>query len=57
MSLTAHPDKDELLMFGGEHFTGNKVSTYGQWFQKMKVTVLSAMSVMHTVYTCTEFSA
>lgn len=24
-SLVAHPEKDELLMFGGEYFTGNKV--------------------------------
>lgn len=28
MSLTAHPDKDELLMFGGEYFTGNKMHMY-----------------------------
>ena len=26
MSLTAHPDRDELIMFGGEYFTGSKVS-------------------------------
>ncbi len=25
MTLTAHPDKDELMLFGGEHFDGNKV--------------------------------
>ena len=29
MSLTAHPDKDELIMFGGEYFTGTKVSEIG----------------------------
>ena len=26
MTLSPHPDKDELIMFGGEYFTGNKVS-------------------------------
>jgi len=25
MTLTPHPDRDELIMFGGEYFTGNKV--------------------------------
>ena len=25
MTLTAHPDKDELIMFGGEYYTGHKV--------------------------------
>ncbi|XP_053401413.1 kelch domain-containing protein 4-like isoform X2 [Mercenaria mercenaria] len=25
MSLTPHPDRDELIMFGGEFFTGNKM--------------------------------
>ena len=25
MSLTAHPDKDELIMFGGEYFNGSQV--------------------------------
>ena len=25
MTLTPHPDKDELIMFGGEYFTGNQV--------------------------------
>ncbi|WAR12766.1 KLDC4-like protein [Mya arenaria] len=28
MSLTAHPDKEELIMFGGEYFTGNKMYLY-----------------------------
>ncbi|XP_064610949.1 kelch domain-containing protein 4-like [Liolophura sinensis] len=28
MTLTAHPDKDELIMFGGEYFTGNKMHMY-----------------------------
>ena len=25
MTLSVHPDKDELIMFGGEHFDGKKV--------------------------------
>jgi len=25
MTLTAHPDKDILLMFGGEYFDGSRV--------------------------------
>ncbi len=25
MTLTPHPDKDELIMFGGEYFNGRKV--------------------------------
>ena len=38
MSLTAHPDKDELIMFGGEYFNGSKVwpaykpTTFNQLF-------------------------
>lgn len=28
MTLTPHPDKDELMMFGGEYFTGNKMYMY-----------------------------
>ncbi|ELU14765.1 hypothetical protein CAPTEDRAFT_226649 [Capitella teleta] len=28
MSLTAHPDKDELFMFGGEFFSGNNTTVY-----------------------------
>ena len=27
MTLTAHPEKDELIMFGGEYFNGKKVSS------------------------------
>ena len=26
MTLVAHPDKEELIMFGGEYFTGKQVS-------------------------------
>lgn len=26
-TLVPHPDKDELIFFGGEYFDGNKVST------------------------------
>lgn len=25
-SLTAHPEKDELILFGGEYFNGQKVT-------------------------------
>lgn len=25
-SFTAHPEKDELILFGGEYFNGQKVS-------------------------------
>ncbi|XP_060595724.1 kelch domain-containing protein 4-like [Ruditapes philippinarum] len=28
LSFTAHPDRDELIMFGGEYFTGNKMYMY-----------------------------
>ncbi|KAI0236404.1 Kelch domain-containing protein 4 [Lamellibrachia satsuma] len=28
LSLTPHPDKDELVMFGGEYFNGNKTFVY-----------------------------
>ncbi|KAL3860433.1 hypothetical protein ACJMK2_010557 [Sinanodonta woodiana] len=28
MTLTAHPDKEELIMFGGEYFTGKKMFMY-----------------------------
>lgn len=27
MTLTPHPDKDELIMFGGEFLTGSKVKS------------------------------
>jgi len=26
MTLVAHPDKEELIMFGGEYYTGKQVS-------------------------------
>lgn len=32
MTLVAHPDKDELIMFGGEYFTGNKMHLYNDLF-------------------------
>ncbi|KAH9515686.1 kelch domain containing 4 [Bulinus truncatus] len=32
VSLVAHPDKDELLMFGGEYFTGNKMYMYNDLY-------------------------
>ncbi|BFZ13554.1 hypothetical protein BsWGS_16593 [Bradybaena similaris] len=31
-SLVAHPERDELLMFGGEYFTGNKMFVYNDLF-------------------------
>lgn len=44
MTLTPHPDKDELILFGGEYFTGNKVgnSTCGYTVsnEAVKVTIL-----------------
>jgi len=27
MSFVAHPDKDELVMFGGEYFNGKQVKS------------------------------
>ncbi|KAI8759587.1 kelch domain-containing protein 4 [Biomphalaria glabrata] len=32
ISLVAHPEKDELLMFGGEYFTGNKMYMYNDLY-------------------------
>ncbi|GFO25318.1 kelch domain-containing protein 4-like, partial [Plakobranchus ocellatus] len=32
MSLVPHPEKEELLMFGGEYFTGNKMYVYNDLF-------------------------
>ncbi|XP_052249914.1 kelch domain-containing protein 4-like isoform X1 [Dreissena polymorpha] len=32
MSLTSHPDKEELIIFGGEYFTGNKMFMYNDLF-------------------------
>ncbi|XP_067652139.1 kelch domain-containing protein 4-like [Haliotis asinina] len=32
MSLTAHPEKDELIMFGGEYYTGNKMFLYNDLY-------------------------
>ncbi|KAK7474033.1 hypothetical protein BaRGS_00034743, partial [Batillaria attramentaria] len=32
MTLVPHPDKDELIMFGGEYFTGNKMYLYNDLF-------------------------
>ncbi|XP_070575782.1 kelch domain-containing protein 4-like [Ptychodera flava] len=32
MSLTAHPDKDELIMFGGEYFNGQKTFVYNDLY-------------------------
>jgi len=31
MSLTPHPDKDELIMFGGEYLDRNKVLWLTIW--------------------------
>ncbi|KAL4235173.1 kelch domain containing 4 [Mactra antiquata] len=32
MSLTPHPDRDELLMFGGEYYTGNLMYMYNDLY-------------------------
>ncbi|XP_041375577.1 kelch domain-containing protein 4-like [Gigantopelta aegis] len=32
MTMTAHPDKEELIMFGGEYFTGNSMFVYNDLF-------------------------
>jgi hypothetical protein len=32
MSLTVHPEKDVLMMFGGEYFDGSKVKTVAHLF-------------------------
>ncbi|XP_061197077.1 kelch domain-containing protein 4-like [Saccostrea echinata] len=32
MTLTPHPDKDELIMFGGEFLAGNKIYMYNDLF-------------------------
>ncbi|XP_025776662.1 kelch domain-containing protein 4 [Puma concolor] len=31
-SLSAHPDKDELILFGGEYFNGQKTSVYNELY-------------------------
>lgn len=31
-SFTAHPDKDEIILFGGEYFNGNKTFMYNDLF-------------------------
>uniref|UniRef100_A0A0B7A3Z8 DUF4110 domain-containing protein n=2 Tax=Arion vulgaris TaxID=1028688 RepID=A0A0B7A3Z8_9EUPU len=31
-TLVAHPERDELLLFGGEYFTGNKMYVYNDLF-------------------------
>ncbi|XP_077982693.1 kelch domain-containing protein 4-like [Glandiceps talaboti] len=32
MTLTAHPDKDELIMFGGEYYNGKKTFVYNDLY-------------------------
>ncbi|XP_059160782.1 kelch domain-containing protein 4-like [Physella acuta] len=32
ISLVSHPEREELLMFGGEYFTGNKMFVYNDLF-------------------------
>lgn len=32
LSVTAHPDKDELILFGGEYYNGNQTTMYNDVF-------------------------
>ncbi len=51
MTLVPHPDKDELILFGGEHFTGNKVkinvASATQQCNILKIVCLCISTIIH----------
>lgn len=50
-TLTPHPDKDQLILFGGEYFNGSKVCLYEDFMHIYMYVFLSVFVLCGFMYT------